>query len=298
MRQSPKWTQFYKYPVISGVSLLAIAATIAWWSKRDVTPMFETAMIRRGELWRLLTSALPHGSILHLTFNIYWFWIFGTLIEEVFGHLRTLGLVALFALGSGSLEFAIADGGVGLSGVGYGLFGMLWVLSLRDDRFHDAIERTVTLFLGWFIFCIVTTLGKLYPVANIAHATGAALGCLVGAAIAIPARRALASVAIATIILFGLWGSTLGRPRVNLSARRGYEEGKWGYDALQAQQNQQAIRWLREATIYQPKLAVYWFDLGIAYERAGDGNNATGAYNRAHQLEPGNAEYSKHAASK
>jgi membrane associated rhomboid family serine protease len=299
MRQPPKWTEFYKYPVIAGISVLAIGSTLAWWTKADVSPMFETAMIRRGELWRLLTSALLHQGLLHLIFNLYWFWIFGTLVEEVFGHVKTAALILLFASGSGSLEFALANGGVGLSGVGYGLFAMLWVLSKRDERFRDAMDlRTAQLFVGWFILCIVTTLAKWYPVANIAHATGAVLGCLVAVLIAIPARRILASVVIAAILCFGLWGSTLGRPRVNLSASGGFEEGKWGYDALQAQQNQQAIRWLREATIYQPKLAVYWFDLGIAYERAGDVKEATASYSRAHQLEPGNAEYSKYAASK
>src|ERR1700736_1123388 len=137
MRQPPKWTEFYKFPIITGVSVLAIGFTIAWWCKVDVSPMFETAMIRRGQLWRLFTSALLHGSILHLIFNLYWFWVFGTLIEGVLGHFRTAALIALLVVASGSLEFAFSSGGVGLSGVAYGLVGLLWVLSSRDERFHD-----------------------------------------------------------------------------------------------------------------------------------------------------------------
>ncbi len=292
MRQPPKWTQFYKFPVITGVLILSIAFTIAWWCKVDVSPMFETAMIRRGEFWRLFTNILLHASALHLVFNLYWFWIFGTIIEDVLGHLRAAFLISVLALGSGSLEFAFASGGVGLSGVGYGLFGMLWVLSSRDERFRDAIDRrTVELFIGWFFFCVFTTLMKWFPVANIAHASGAVFGILVGFAISSPGLRAAASAATVSILVLGLWGSTLGRPQINRSAYGGYEEGKWGYDALVAGRNEEAIRWFRDALRYKPKMASYWFDLGIAYQRTGKTREAREAYQRAQQLEPAKAEY-------
>lgn len=292
MRQPPEWTQFYKYPVIAGISILAIATTIAWWCKVDVSPMFETAMIRRGELWRVLTSTLPHINVLHLVFNLYWFWIFGTIVEEIFGHIRTAALIVLLAAGSGSLEFAFADGGVGLSGVGYGLFGMLWVLSLRDERFREAMDRrTVLLFVGWFLFCVITTLAKWYSVANVAHGTGALIGALVGFAISATQWRVIASAAVVVLLGLGLWGSTLGRPRINLSARGGYDEAKWGYDALQAGRNQEAARWLGDAVIYKPKLALFWYDLGIAQQRLGNMQNARADYERAQHLEPNNAKY-------
>jgi Flp pilus assembly protein TadD len=38
-------------------------------------------------------------------------------------------------------------------------------------------------------------------------------------------------------------------------------------------------------------MAVYWFDLGIAYQRIGQVNEARAAYLRAQQLEPTNGEY-------
>ena len=43
---------------------------------------------------RLLTSALPHGGIVHLLFNVIWLWIFGTAIEAVWGPVRTLAATA------------------------------------------------------------------------------------------------------------------------------------------------------------------------------------------------------------
>jgi membrane associated rhomboid family serine protease len=229
MRPAPRLSEIPRYPIVAGTGLLAIGVTLAWWAKVDVPPLFATAMIRRGELWRLVTSMLPHAGILHLAFNIYWLWAFGTLVEEVFGHLKTAALILLFAFGSGAWEFALARGGVGLSGVGYGLFGLLWMLARYDQRFSDAIDaRTVQLFVGWFFFCIVATVTNIMSVANIAHGTGAVLGILTGLAMARPDGRGLAAAGLGAVLFLGLWGATVGRPRINLSGQAGYEEAKWG----------------------------------------------------------------------
>jgi membrane associated rhomboid family serine protease/TPR repeat protein len=239
-------------------------------------------MIRRGELWRLVTSIFPHNGILHLAFNIYWLWVFGTLVEEQFGHLKTAALILLLAVGPNALEFGFSAGGIGLSGVGYGLFGLHWILCQHDKRFRDAIDRrTIEIFVAWFFFCIFTTLTGLMPVANIAHGVGALLGILTGFAIAQPDRRATIAVGIAIILLFGLWTSTLGRPVVNQSATAGYDEAEWGYNALVANQNQEAAKWFRDAVAYQPKIPGYWYNLGIAYQNLDNGPAAAAAYRRA-----------------
>jgi membrane associated rhomboid family serine protease/TPR repeat protein len=292
MRPAPKLTEIPSYPVVAGTALLAIGVTIAWWAKLDVSPLVETAMIRRGELWRLVTSTLPHAGMLHLAFNVYWLWVFGTLVEDVYGHLKTAALVLLFAVGPNALEFAFSAGGIGLSGVGYGLFGLLWILSSRDERFHDSIDRrTVETFVIWFFFCIVATVTNLMPVANIAHGAGAVLGILTGLALARPNRRAPITAGIAAILLVGLWAATLGRPLVNLSGKAGYEESNWGYEALIAHRNEEAARWLRDAVTYQPTMAEYWYDLGIAYQGLDNKFAAIAAYRRAAGLGDPRAQY-------
>lgn len=293
MRPPPKLADFPRYPVVGGTALLAVAVTAAWWlGKVDVSPLFETAMIRRGELWRLLTSVFPHAGILHLAFNVYWLWVFGTLVEEVYGHLKTAALLLLFAIGPNALEFAFANGGIGLSGVGYGLFGLLWILSLYDQRFRGAIDRrTVELFIAWFFLCIVATVTGFMRIGNIAHGTGAVLGILTGYALALPQRRTVAAAGIGGILVFSLWASTLGRPRVNLSGSAGYEEGQWGYEALVAHRYPEAVRWFRDAVAYQPKNPAYWHDLGIAYFALSDRSSALAAYRKAADLNDAWAAY-------
>jgi membrane associated rhomboid family serine protease len=294
MSQTPRWTEIPKYPVIVGIGLLATAVTIAWRAGADISDLVASGYIRRGQFWRLFTTIFPHLNILHLAFNLYWLWIFGTIIERNFGHAKTALLIVLFAAVSTSLDFALDRGGVGLSGAGYGLFGLLWVLSAHDERFRGAMDqRTVKLFVGWFFLCIVTTISGAYPVANVAHAVGAILGILTGYALTLPKYRLKISAIIVAIFVFGIWGDTLGRPTINQSTKVGYEEGKWGYDALVASRNDEAVKWFRDAVKFRPKEPTYWFNLGIAYQRIGNLPAAMAAYKRAHELEPSNSDYAK-----
>jgi len=286
------WKEFSRYPAIAGVALLAFGVTIAWWAGASISPLFANAEIRRGQVWRLATSTLPHNGVLHLMFNLYWFWIFGTAVERVYGHSRTLLLIMLFAIGSSSFQFALSDGGIGLSGVGYGLFGFLYVLSRHDNRFDGAVDqKTANLFVGWFFFCVLTTITHVYNVANVAHAAGAIFGLILGYAIVLPGWRVPIGASAVALVLFGFLGSTVWRPFINFSAYGGYEEGKWGYDALVANQDQESIRWLCDAVKYQPKIASYWFNLGIAYERLNDPSAARAAYRRAYQLQPSDPKF-------
>jgi membrane associated rhomboid family serine protease len=293
MRRPPKIAEFYRYPVVAGTALIATGVTLASWTHSfDISPLLENAMVRHGEIWRLVTSMFPHVDPLHLIFNIYWFWVFGTLVEEVYGHAKTAALILLFAFGSGAFEFAFSTGGVGLSGVGYGLFGLLWVLSKRDERFRDAIDaRTIQLFVFWFFLCIALTAANVLPVGNVAHGAGAVLGILTGFAITMAELRASISVGITGVLALGLWAATLGRPVVNLSKYAGNDEGLRGDEALRDHRDQEAVRWLRESVAYRHQERFFWFDLGIAYERAGNKPEALTAFKKATAGDDAEAQY-------
>jgi membrane associated rhomboid family serine protease len=281
--------------------LLATGVTVASLAKLvDITPLVENGEIRRGEVWRLLTSALPHGDPLHLLFNLYWMWVFGTLVEKVFGIWRTLAIFMLLAVVSGAAEFALLRGGIGLSGVGYGLFGMVWVLSKRDARFTGAVDsKTVQLFVGWFFFCIFLTYSG-YPIANIAHAVGCGTGALLGWTIATsPRLRAVGIASVMILLAATVVGATVGRPWLNLekyaggdtAKYAGYDEAKFGFDALAANKNDQAARWYRDAVRMNPRDAGYWYNLGIAYQRLSMADKASAAYQRACDLDPSDPQY-------
>jgi GlpG protein len=274
--------------VTAVVGLLAVAVTLLDWQKVDVSFLEMNRLAWQGQPWRLVTSALPHGDLFHLLFNLVCLWLFGTLVEEVFGHWKTALLILFLAAGSQAAEYAFMAGGIGLSGVGYGLFGMLWVLSRTDERFEGAIDRTtVLIFLGWFVLCCVVTALDIWRFGNVAHGAGAILGALVGFAITFHGVRRLLLVGLLAGLTVGiLLASSVGRPYVNLSRRAGNEFARQAYEDQTQGHNEEAIRLYKQALEYDPRHASWWFNLGIAYQTLGKKEEALESYEQAAALEP------------
>ncbi len=289
MRRPPSPAKLPAYPVAGGVGLMAIAVTLMTGFGRWPIERFEvdpTAF--HGQPWRLLASALPHLDVFHLAFNVYWLWVFGTLLEEVLGHARLLGLVCVLAAGSAAAQYALDTHAVGLSGVGYGLFALLWVLSSRDRRFAGGVDaRTAQLFAAWFVLCVVATYLKVWAIANVAHGAGAVLGALLGAAMSAraPARRVAAASGVAVTLAASFAGATVLRPRVNLS-HDGIGSAQLGYQAIQEGRFDDAIGHYRDSIAMNGSKAATWYNLGIAYEDVGRGDEAVAAFRRSLELDP------------
>jgi membrane associated rhomboid family serine protease len=282
-----------RYPVIVTVELASIVVTLWWWSGGNVDMLFLDARALHGQLWRLFTPVLPHVDIYHLAFNLYWVAVFGRRVEEIFGSLRTAAWLLVFAAGSMVAEYALADGGVGLSGVGYGLFGFLWVLAKRDQRFADAISKQTTqLFIAWFFLCLALTYTDVWKVGNVAHAAGAGFGALAGFLMAPPQgyRRPVAIVALACSLVAVFIAGTVARPYVNFTGAAGKELAWLGYQALERGDNQAAVDAL-EGAVWQPNAeSGWWHNLGIAYQRENRDREAARAYRRAAEINPADSE--------
>jgi membrane associated rhomboid family serine protease len=222
-----------------------------------------------GEPWRLAASALPHGGFIHLLFNVYWLWVLGTLLEEELGHFSTLLLTIVLAAGSAAAQFTFSTGGIGLSGVGYGIVGFLWMASRIHPRFRDAMDmRTLQLFLGWGLLCIVLTLTGAMAVANYAHAAGFILGIpLAYAFLGGSAPRNLAG-AFVTLVLCAafLLGSSLWRAQLNLSSRAGEDDREIATHLLEDKQYDKAIVHFERAIALSPKDDNAWYNYGVALQ--------------------------------
>lgn len=282
-----------RFPVIVTIELASIIVTLWWWSGGNVDMLFMDVRAWQGQVWRLFSSVLPHVDIYHLVFNLYWLAVFGSRVEEAFGSLRTAGLLLIFAIGSTLAEYALADGGVGLSGIGYGLFGFLWVLGKRDHRFADAISsQTTQLFIGWFFLCLALTYTDVWKVANVAHAAGAGFGALAGLIMAPPQgyRRAVATVALVGSFAAVFIGGSIARPYVNFTGAAGQELAWLGYQALERGDDQTAIDDLERAVQIRDTMPDWWHNLAIAYQRQHRNRDAARAYRKAVALNPANSE--------
>ncbi|HQU43623.1 MAG TPA: rhomboid family intramembrane serine protease, partial [Pirellulales bacterium] len=258
--------------MIVTLELAAVVVTLWWWSGGNVELLTVDARIWQGQIWRLVSAALPHYDMIHLAFNLSCVAVFGSRVEEVFGPLVTTALLLVFAAGSMVADYDLADGGVGLSGVAYGLFGFLWVLAKRDRRFADAISPQTTQWLVlWLFLCIGLTYTGTWRVANVAHAAGAGFGALAGLVMAPPSgyRRPLAAAALVAALAAVLAAGAFARPYINFTGAAGRELDKLAIQAIQRGDNQAAADLLERAVRLRPARSEWWHNLGVAYHRQG-----------------------------
>ncbi|HOG58804.1 MAG TPA: rhomboid family intramembrane serine protease [Anaerolineaceae bacterium] len=124
------------------------------------------SQILAGQLWRLITPILLHGSILHVGLNLYALWILGRQLEGIYGHWRFLILFLVAGFGGNVLSFVFSPN-VSL-GSSTGIFGLLaaeFLLILQNKQFFGPRARAM---LGnlVFIFLLNIAIG-IAPGSNI-----------------------------------------------------------------------------------------------------------------------------------
>jgi membrane associated rhomboid family serine protease len=185
-------------PVTLITALAAVAATLLYATDPSGEIRYliaDRAPVWQGQVWRLFTAVFPHVNLLHLVFNLYWLWRFGQVVETWMGSLRFAGFFVVVAIGPLATDFLLSEGGIGLSGVGYALFGLLYALR-RDKGFaaEQMQPSVVQLFVVWFFLCILLTYTHVLPVANVAHGAGAVLGWLIGRSVLLRPKLLLLSL--------------------------------------------------------------------------------------------------------
>ncbi|MDL2409850.1 rhomboid family intramembrane serine protease [Rhizobium calliandrae] len=95
---------------------------------------FRQRIFLYGEWWRLVTAALLHGNIIHLTFNCLALWRAGILLERLIGWRWYAALFCISAIGGTVASLLINPAnivGVGASGGIIGLFAAVIVASFH-----------------------------------------------------------------------------------------------------------------------------------------------------------------------
>lgn len=99
--------------------------------------------IVNGELWRLFTPALLHGSILHIGFNMYALVVIGSGLERFFGHGRYLGLYLAGAFAGNVFSFLLTPNpSLGASTAVFGLLGAQGLFLYRHRELFGGQARS------------------------------------------------------------------------------------------------------------------------------------------------------------
>jgi membrane associated rhomboid family serine protease len=161
--------------------------------------------IWRGELWRLFTSTLLHGGFLHIAFNLYVLWQLGPTLEAWMGKIYYLIFLAALGVVTVASELIVSmAAAIGLSGIVYGMFGLLYALRRHKDFAAQVMNpQMIQILVIGFFLSILMTASRTLPIANIAHAVGAGIGWLLGEAYLHRARRILIPLVIVGSFLIG-----------------------------------------------------------------------------------------------
>jgi membrane associated rhomboid family serine protease len=190
-------------------TLTAVAAYVVFfasqWRRADLSAFYAYPWrVADGEFWRLITCTFLHGGLMHIAFNLAFFVRLAPVIDNWLGPWFALGFYAFVAVSSSAAQLLVSESGmVGASGVVYGLFGFLWVMSRRrDDAAEVAGPHVAQTMFGWLGVCFVLNLfgGNI---GNTAHLWGLLLGWLVGQCF-VSRRRRRGLMIAATVLAWAL----------------------------------------------------------------------------------------------
>ncbi len=132
------------------------------------------------QAWRYVTPAFIHFSVLHLVFNLLWWWYLGGQIEQRLGSGKLFILLIVGAALPNIAEFFVSGPRFGgLSGVVYALLGYSWLRTrLQPDCGLAMPPALIGFMLVWLVLGFLDMLGT--PTANMAHLVGLLVGLAQG----------------------------------------------------------------------------------------------------------------------
>lgn len=130
----------------------------------------------RFDVWRYFSHAVMHFSVLHILFNLLWWWYLGGAVEKRLGSGKLIVITIISALLSGFIQHKFSGPWFGgLSGVVYALMGYVWLRGERDSQSGINLPRGLIAFgLVWLIAGWFDLFGM--SIANGAHVTGLVVG--------------------------------------------------------------------------------------------------------------------------
>ena len=238
-----------------------------------------------GKYWALLSSVFVHRALLHFAFNVYWLWVLGGALEREIGPLRMLAFFTASAIVSSGVEFAVSGStGIGASGVGYSIFGFMWIARTRVDAYRKAVPtQVVVLFLGWAVLCIAATLLKTMNVGNAAHVSGLLFGAGIATAFVVRKRVTLTFVGLSCLILIAVV------PLFWSPWSAGWA-GRQGYDAHARHDYVKAISWYQRSIDLGGDPVWALQNMALAYISMGEQMKFDDALEKLRQRDPKAAE--------
>ena len=135
-----------------------------------------------GEWYRLVTSMFLHLGLLHLAFNMYALYLFGPLLEQLYGHIDYLIIYFLCGIGGSvmTILFTPDSAAAGASGAIFGLFGLAFMVSRRRHLLLGPQARAMLSQAGALLLVNLVFTFAIPGISWTGHIGGLLIGALIG----------------------------------------------------------------------------------------------------------------------
>lgn len=144
--------------------------------------VYQPLIAARGEWWRVITSAFLHLGILHIGFNMYALYLFGPIMEDLYGHLEYFVIYMLCAIGGSVLTILVTptQAAVGASGAIFGLFGVGFIVWRQRHLILNPMARALLSQVGTLLVLNLFITFAIPGISWTGHIGGLATGALIG----------------------------------------------------------------------------------------------------------------------
>jgi rhomboid protease GluP len=176
----------------------------------------EPFLITAGQYWRLITPMFLHADIMHLAANSFSLFIFGQVVERLFGSRKFLVIYLISGILGNIVSFAFVPArSLGASGAVLGIGGALLYLWRMNRRVLYGRRRQYLTLVFMVIFNLLYGFGRP-GIDNFAHLGGAAAGYLAAGAMGIKHFRESNNKRLlyaAVIVILSIAGILIGFAR-------------------------------------------------------------------------------------
>src|SRR3990170_784335 len=138
--------------------------------------------VAQGEWWRIFTSAFFHLGLIHLGFNMYVLYLYGGIVEHMYGPIE-YALIYLLCAAGGSVLTILVDPvqfAAGASGAIFGLIGLLFTVSRRHHAVLGREARSVMAGIGTYLVFLLLFTFVVPGISWTGHLGGLAVGVVLG----------------------------------------------------------------------------------------------------------------------
>jgi membrane associated rhomboid family serine protease len=144
--------------------------------------LINAGAVAQGEWWRIITSAFFHLGLIHIAFNMYVLFMYGAIVERMYGPVEYAAIYLLCAAGGSVLTILVTPRqfAAGASGAIFGLVGLLFVVSRRHHAVLGREARMVVAGVGSYLVFLLLFTFIVPRISWTGHLGGLIVGVVLG----------------------------------------------------------------------------------------------------------------------